>query len=244
MKKLILLNPLILVAALVYAPGVLAKNSGLYLGLGVGRPSTTIEDLTAQSTLVPDLFTTQPTAASTTNNKSSATTWMAFGGYQFNRYLALEALYAPLGEYNRAFVSNFVRVDPGKPKYNGLTIIGQGTFETTDKLNVDGFGLTALVKAPLTIRWAVFAKYGIFRWRAQLTGSTIFYPNLTAKPSSLPYDVKDSGYSPILGIGASYNLPHGVTLRAEWMHINSVGGTLSTGNAAVNSFAFGAQFNF
>jgi len=232
-----------LIASLAYAPTVQADKIGLYLGLGVGKPNATIEDLSPDNIQVPDVFTNPPTAAETTTNKSSSATWMVYGGYEVNRYFAIEALYLPLGEYNRYFKSNFVRVDPSKPKPPGFTIVGNGSFETADKLNIDGFGLTALVKAPLTLRWAVFAKGGIFRWRGQITGDTIFH-GVTAIPPTLSYEEKDSGYSPILGIGASYNLLHGVTLRAEWMRINSVGGNLSTGDSEVNTFDFSAQVKF
>ena len=243
MKKSTLLKPLMLVAALAYTPALLADNIGLYVGVGLGQPKTTIEDLTSDNLHVPDVFTGAPQPASSSTNNASSTTWMAYGGYELNHYLAIEGLYIPLGEYNRDFVSKFVRVDVLKPA-PGFSIIGQGTFETADKLTLDGFGLAGVVKAPFTIRWGVFGKFGIFRWRGQLTGSTIFYRNLSANPNPLAYEEKDSGYSPILGLGAYYNLLHRITLRAEWMRINNVGGSLSTGSSEVNTFMLGTQVNF
>lgn len=244
MKKKMWLSPLIVLTALVYAPVLFADNTGLYLGLGVGRPNATVEDLSTDNLPFPDVFTSPPTPASTTTNKSSATTWMVFGGYQFNRYLAIEGLYAPLGEYNRNFVSNYVRVDPAKPKPPGLKLFGAGSFEVSDKLNIDGFGLTAVAKAPLSLHWAAFAKVGVFRWRADLSGAITFSSLLYAKPPNPTYEEKETGYSPIIGIGGLYNMAHGISIRAEWMKINNIGGTLSTGSTSVNSFLVGAQVNF
>ena len=243
MKQSSVLTILVLSASLLYTHALLADENGLYFGIGLGRPDMAVNDLTAQNLPVPDVFRTTPQPASTSNNKPSATTWLAYGGYEINRYLAIEGLYAPLGEYSRNFISRPVQVDVTKP-HPDLTIIGTGTFETADKLNIDGFGLMAITKAPFTIHWGLYGKFGVFRWRAQLTSSTVFYPNIMADPPVLAREEKDNGYSPILGIGAYYKLLQRVSLRLEWMRINSVGGSLSTGNSEVNTFFFGTQLNY
>ena len=242
-KKKLLLNALFVFAAVGYAPSLLAQNTGAYVGLGLIQSKMTVEDLTVDNLPLPDIFTAPPNPSSTSSPSSTSNSWTIFGGYQFTRFFAVEALYVPLGEHTRDMTAS-ARIDPRKRQPTGLNVSGFGTFTTVDKLNIDGFGLTALGKVPLTDRIALFAKYGIFRWSGKLYRETAFYPRFRAIPPTYAYTDKDSGYSPILGFGASYRLVHRASIRAEWVKISSLGGKLSTGKSDATYFSLGAQLNF
>ena len=116
MRKTKLLSTLLLSATLgVAAFGANAQDNGFYAGAGVG-----------QSFVDEDVYDDEDTAFS------------VFGGYQFNKYFALEAGYADFG-----------KIEP------------EGTGPA---LEADTAYLTAVGSLPITEQFSAYAKAGFHNW--------------------------------------------------------------------------------
>ena len=231
MKKIFFLNALIIGASLGYTPDLLAQDSGVYIGLGVGHPSTNIDDMTEANQPINYLIVGPIVRFTSSHDNSTNNSWTIFGGYQFNRFLAIEALYSTLGEYTRnaSGTSRFGKL--GTPS----------SYQIVDNLKLDGFGLAGLANLPITDRISVFGKYGIFNWRGKLNHVTSFRSGTLDPVASTD---EDSGYSPVMGFGARFKFKHGFSALAEWMQINNVGGNLSTGTSNAQVSFVGMQVNF
>ncbi len=79
-----------------------------------------------------------------TSNDTRDSAWRAFGGYQLNPYLALEAGYADLGRF--AFQS---------------TVTPTGTFDT--RFKVKGYDAGAVAMYPVWGALNLFGRVGVFR---------------------------------------------------------------------------------
>lgn len=233
--------------ALNYAPTLFAQTTGTYIGVGVARATTYIEDMTPQTLPYNYLFTGNPIFfTSSHDNNSTKSTWTLFGGYQFNRYFAIEALYQPLGESTREG-SNGGLVDFNKTRAAGLGTRTSLSISDVDRLKLQGYGLTALATIPVANYIYVLGRVGGFYWSGTLDRSTTF----NTSPNGNGTDFKTlistengSGYSPIFGIGMRIDVKRGLSVRAEWSHISSIGGGLSTGKSYANVSSLSAQINF
>lgn len=226
-----------------YAPTLFAQTGGTYAGVGLVRATTYIEDMTPQTLPYGYLFTGSPIFfTSSHDNNTTNSTWTLFGGYQFNRYFAIEALYQPLGEYTRKG-SNRGLVDPSKTRAAGLGTRASLSISDVDRLKLQGYGLAALATIPVANYIYVLGKLGGFYWDGSLDRSTTFSAN-GVDFKTLTSTESGSGYSPMLGVGLRIDVKRGLSVRAEWSHISSIGGGLSTGKSYANVSSFSAQINF
>ena len=224
----------ILGSALGFTSAALAQDSGVYFGIGISHPSTHIADLTTENQPINNLINGSVINFSASHDDSSNNTWMIFGGYQLNKFLAAEILYSTLGEYSREATAS--------APIGALKKVHK--YHTLDNLKLDGFGVSAVANLPITDRFAIFGKYGIFHWSGKLSHVTDFLPSSGIQLDSVSSEDKDSGNSPMFGIGARFKLRHGISLLAEWMQIDKVGGNLSTGSSNVGVTTAGLQVNF
>ena len=107
----------VIICLLVCLTTILRAEAGPYIGAGIGKVDYndslwSIED------------------------GANATGWKLFSGYQFNRYLGLEAAY----------------IDMGKVDYQNASVETKG-------FTIDGIG-----SIPIGPVFAIFGKLGIFRW--------------------------------------------------------------------------------
>jgi OOP family OmpA-OmpF porin len=108
------------------------------------------------------------------------TGWKLFSGYQFNRYLGLEAAY----------------IDMGKVNYQNASIETRG-------FTVDGIG-----SIPIGPVFAIFGKFGIFRWDQDINFSD--------------QDRDDTGTDITWGYGfGAYFFNKQVGVRIEWERYES-----------------------
>lgn len=75
--------------------------------------------------------------------EDNTTTWRIYAGYEFNDYIGLEGSYLDLGEFSDTVVGIPVRAD------------------------ADGWSLAAVGKIPLSEKWAIQAKAGLYFWDGQ-----------------------------------------------------------------------------
>ena len=110
-----------------------------------------------------------------------------FGGYQFNRNLAVELAYVDLGklEYSGSF--------------GGLSVTG-GRVQTT------GFNASAVGIVPLSPSFSLFGKVGVFSWLAKARDVT----------GGAPFSAEEDDADVSFGLGAAYHVNANVSVRAEW----------------------------
>jgi OOP family OmpA-OmpF porin len=93
-------------------------------------------------------------------------------------------------------------------------------------LKVTGINLAALGRTPLTERFSLFAKLGLFIWEAEA--------NDTA--SGVGFSTSTDGRHASFGVGASYDITRSVAVRAEFenFRIDQDNATLISIGVAVN----------
>ena len=232
--------------ALTYAPALFAQATGTYVGAGLARVTVHIEDMTPETLPYNYLFTGKPIFFTTSqDNSSTYGTWTLFGGYQFNRYFALEAFYQPLGIYNRKG-SNRGLTDPTKTRDAGIGSRSSLSISDVDRLKLDGYGLTALATLPVANYIYILGRVGAFYWDGTLDHAITFGTNAVNSTTLNTIYTTDhgSGYSPIFSIGGRIDIRRGFSVRAEWTHISGVGDGLSTGKSDANISSLSAQINF
>ena len=77
-----------------YTTIAIAQDQGYYAGLGIGRSSADVTEISRQDVL--DTGFTSISGFQSGSSKSD-TAWKIFGGYRLNPYMAAELFYANLG---------------------------------------------------------------------------------------------------------------------------------------------------
>ncbi|HEV3008460.1 MAG TPA: outer membrane beta-barrel protein [Burkholderiales bacterium] len=185
-------------AAALAAPAAAQDDSGLYLGGSLGYSQ--YKD-SCKMLIVPC--------------DGNDTAWRAFAGYQFNRYVALEAGFANLGE-----------------------VTGSGIFNTGTPGNFsvavdEAWDLTAVFLIPVTSRLSGLARVGMYRARTTIDVSNEGFPDIHEAGTN-------SGFS--YGAGAEFRLGP-IGLRAEWQRYENVG-VAATGEDDIDVLSLGLLLRF
>ena len=205
-----------------YAGVASAQDQGFYAGLGIGRSSADVTEISRQ-----DILNSGFTSLSTFQSGSSKsdTAWKIFGGYRFSPNIAAEFFYANLGKFSRDASGN--GATSGSSSVN---------FSLNSELKITGFGVAALLGAPLSDQWNVFAKPGLLFWDAKRTSTT------TATGGTQSGSISKNGTSPSFGVGTSYAFTDKLSARLEWERYFEVGDKSTTDKSDVNLFALSVQF--
>lgn len=141
------------------------------------------------------------------STKGDGTGFKVFAGYQFHPNLGVEAAFLDLGE----------------AKYEGDF---NGTPITDGRLKVTGINLAALGRVPLTERFSLFAKLGLFIWEAEASDTA----------AGVGFSTSTDGRHASFGVGASYDITRSVAMRAEFenFRIDKDNATLISIGVAVN----------
>lgn len=121
------------------------------------------------------------------------TGWKIFGGYQFNRYFAVEGGYVDFGKATATDVSL------------GTPISG----------DAEGWGLfaTGLATLPINEQFGVFAKAGLAYTKA----------DVTAVVGGVSVSDDDSGTDLVYGVGAKFDFTKNFGMRVEFERFKDVG---------------------
>jgi len=135
--------------------------------------------------------------------------WKVFGGYQFSAYFGIEIGYVDFGKAER--------------QTTGVS----DTFEAT------GFEANLVVTVPFTQAFALYGKFGTYRWDVDrvVTGAGAFTAG-------------DTGSDLTYGLGARDNLTNSIALRAEWQRYFSMGDGFTTGSFDVDAYLLGIAIKF
>lgn len=187
-------------------------HSYYYGGLSVGQSRAKLDEQRITNSIVGPALTT--TGISRDQND---TAYKIFGGYQFNRNIALEAGYFDLGRFGFNATTAPAGTLNGQIKSHGLNLDLVGTL-------------------PMTERWSALARVGAqyARTKDSFSGTgavTVADPN----PSKNKVNAK-------LGLGLQYAFSPSILMRGEVerYRVNDAVGS----NARVNVFSLGLVFPF
>lgn len=110
-----------------------AEDSGWYIGGNVGQSRATIDE----DNITEDLVAGGATSINIDSDEKDIG-YKLFGGYQFNRYLALEGGYFDLGEFGFDATTVPAGTLDGKIRVKGLNFDVVGMFPFTEKLSAFG----------------------------------------------------------------------------------------------------------
>jgi len=163
----------ILAASIVFS-GAVSAGGAFYAGAGVGQ-----SDVDADAGL--------------SSFSDTDIGWKIFGGYEFNKYFAVEGAWVDLGDFSDTVIDPIFFL-PGK-----------------GKLEIDGLAISAVGSYPINEAFTVFGKLGIWAWDAEVKSSL----------SGLSSD--DDGTDVMFGAGGSYNFTKAISVRAEWERFEADG---------------------
>jgi len=191
-------------------------DSGLYAGVALGWVSA--PDLSASGIDAALASGLPPSQTSGVTNGSTA--WQVFAGYRFNRHFAFEM------SYNYISDMGFTTYVPS------LSAIGAGDWSGYD---VDGVLVASL---PIGERFAVFGKAGAAFYDVQLEAMP------TTGSVTYKFVGEATGWSPALGVGASFTFAEGWAVRAEWDMLFNVGNSNTTGRSDLSRWLVGVMLAF
>ncbi|MCC2638672.1 MAG: OmpA family protein [Moraxellaceae bacterium] len=167
------------------SPWAMAEEAGWYGGASVGQSRAEIDNERITRSLLANGF-----SAATIYDDDRDMGFKLFGGYEFNRYFALEGGYFDLG--NMGFTA---------------TTTPAGTLNGNIRLN--GLNVDAVGKLPITEKFSALARAGLNYAQAKDSfGGTgaVSLPNPGAR-------VRDLNYK--LGVGLQYDFSQSFGMRAE-----------------------------
>ena len=175
----------VLALALMAATCAMADNTGWYGGANLGQSQATIDDARITSGLLANGLT-----AGGINDINRDLGFKVFGGYQYNKYFAVEGGYFDLGQFG----------------FNTSTIPA-GTLSGDIKLK--GLNLDAVGILPITEKFSVFGRIGVTHTQANDSFVGTGAVNvLNPSPNSRDTNLK-------VGLGLQYALTDSLTLRSE-----------------------------
>jgi OmpA-OmpF porin, OOP family len=171
--------------ATVNSSAAFAAEPGWYGGLNIGQTRSKIDEAKIMSNLLANGLAT--TAISSDNRDTG---FKVFGGYQFNRYLALEGGYFDLGQFS--FTANTLPLG-----------------SLSGNIKLQGMNLDVVGTLPLTERFSAFARVGANAAKAKDTfGGTGLVIVSNRNPSKRETNMKFGG-------GLQYQFSDALTMRAE-----------------------------
>jgi OOP family OmpA-OmpF porin len=169
------------------APAAMAQDTGWYAGGSIGRTGATIDDDRIRGGLAG-----QGLATTSIEDRERDNGFKAFGGYQFNRNIGVEAGYFDLGKF-------------------GYTARTTATGSLTGDMTVKGLNLDLVGTLPITDRFSVLGRVGVTSARTEgnfsATGAARV-PDASANSSQRFTNAK-------WGAGLAYAFTDALSMRLE-----------------------------
>jgi hypothetical protein len=204
-------------AALAGAPA--AAETSFYVGVSAGEASS---NLTAQEfgvfvSAAYNELRLERQSLTTSSVDDGDTTFAAFGGLRFSRYLAIELMYTDLGDTTFRYTGSVSRTDGAVlPLAPGPWIPVQGEIVSSSR----GFGLKALGALPLGEHFDVHAHVGIFMSETEMQ---LAAPGSALALRNFYRGADDSSQEPFYGVGAAYRLDNHWTFSLDWQQFADLG---------------------
>jgi OOP family OmpA-OmpF porin len=171
--------------ALTLSPIAGAIESGWYAGASIGQSGADVDDQRITRSLLGSGF-----ATTSMNEDERSAAGKIFGGYQFNRYVALEGGYFNLGKF-------------------GYTASTSPAGSLSGDIRLQGLNLDVVGILPLTDRFSAFGRVGVIHAQARDNFSST---GLVNRPASSPRQ-NDTGYK--FGAGLQYAFTDRLAVRGE-----------------------------
>jgi opacity protein-like surface antigen len=226
-----------------------AADRGFYFGASAGQAKYDFDGFPPLAAVVPDLdfipIATQPrpipdvlapVPASAFNpgavfvaaepllwfpgDDDEGTAWSVTAGYRVNRYLAFEASYVNLGTLE---ATHSIFVSP---------ILGGGTLGFHRELETKGPAITAFGILPLSDRWELYVRAGIFFADSELTTS------VSGNSDSTSFDSDAT----TVGAGAQFDWASRWSARLEFQRSLDVGGDDAVTEADVDGVSLAVLY--
>ena len=177
--------PALLALAFIISPLAMADDAMWYVGANVGQSRAKIDDPRISASLLGSGF-----ASTTIADDDSSTGFKLFGGYQFNRNVALEGGYFDLGKFGFK-----------------ATTVPTGTLD--GRIRLRGVNLDLVGRLPVTDKFSVFGRVGVnyADARDNFTGTGAVRV-LDANPRKHDANIK-------FGAGLQYDFTEALGMRAE-----------------------------
>jgi hypothetical protein len=173
----------------------LAQTPRWYAGIAAGESRTGNE-------LVRNRESTITNAVSVSSDFDSRDgAWKVFGGFRFNDMLAVELNYADLGRHSLTTSTVSTDLVPGAIR------IGR---------KISGFGVDAVLSAPLASQFAVFGRVGAFRSRLEAEATLIGGIEFTNGSGDRSRSVTQNETVLRYGAGGEWWFRPNAALRLEW----------------------------
>jgi hypothetical protein len=214
-----------LLATLTAVPAHADQRAGFYWGVDLGQSSYDLDESGLNSALGDALADAGYSVLDGTSETSEeGFTWGITFGYQFMRYLAVEAAWVDLGSAefkNRSSITD------------GVATVDLGTTVETDSA---GAVLSALGTLPLGAGWEFFGRVGAY------FGSNDVSADLTLDGVGGSLEDDSSSQSLMWGVGAAYSRGQWTT-RLEYQQYTDVGDDDGLGEVDVDRIVFSAVYN-
>lgn len=191
-------------------------QTGLYAGFGVGQSRVDIRTGEERVALRNLGYTSTVTA------RETSTGLKLFGGYQFNRFFALELGYADFGTFKET-----------------ATVTAPVTGTAEFSFDAHAYSLDAVGTLPLfSSSFAAFGKVGAALATVEGSPSTCTVAGLACTAAA------EEQYVPKLGVGLQYGFAKNLALRVEWERYLNVGDPDITGESHIDlrGLSLSAQF--
>jgi OOP family OmpA-OmpF porin len=187
---------------------------GWYAGVSAGQSTADIDN----SSVLPVFGAT----ASRLSTDDTDTAFKLYGGYRFNRHLAVEAGYADLGSFRAT---------------RTVTAPAAGTI--SGEFKVSGIFGQAVGIIPLGERFSIFGTAGVYanevKTSAASTGAVVLFSGSSASNSDVNGKV---------GIGAGFDFNNKLGLRVEWERFFDLGDTSVGATMDVDLVTIGIVYRF
>lgn len=199
--------------AVMAAPNALADDSFWYLGANIGQSKAKIDDARVNAQLVSSGLTT-----SSITDDDSDPAYKLFGGYQYNKHLAVEFGYFDLGRFGYT-----------------ATTVPAGTLD--GKIKLKGVNLDLVGLWPLSDKFSAFGRLGVNY--AQAKDSFVATGAVDVPTDANP---GKSGANYKAGVGVQYDLTEALGLRAEGERYRISDGVGNKGD--INMISLGLIYRF
>ena len=180
-----------------------ASAAGGYVGVGFGQSSADVEPYYTGATSVSD----------------TATAFKIFGGYEFNRNIALEGGYTSFGEFG-------VDYDYTDGFY---------LYKDTERVDASALYVAAVGSIPLG-PVSLFGKVGLAHWFVDYTAYDDWW--------GISWSDSATGINPMLGFGVKVDAGNAFALRGGFERFLDVGDKNITGQSDIDVLSLSAIFKF
>lgn len=224
MRRSVILSAAVALSAL--SNPAIASDRGFYLGFDIGQGSVDSDQRALDRSLV-NAFAQLGVAVLSGSSEVSedALTYGVILGYQFLPYLALEASYIDMGEFEY--------------KARGTLSDGGGTAPGNFSISASGKAptLSALGILPFADTWSVFGRLGV------AFADVDYDVRLTVADQRASLSESDSSQNFLWGAGVGYTAGPW-TSRVEYQQIQDLGSDSVTGKGDGSRIVFAAIYKF